>query len=424
MTKFGHAIKLFAALALLAPAMASAQQYFDPGLFQKSIMSTPEDFTPRGARLGSFMLNTGAELGWYYNDNVFYLEENELSDSSLHLRPYAELRSDWNRHALNFSGWGDIARHDDFDLNDYEDWGLRADGRVDVKQGSWFSADTHFMHLHEDRRSPDSRFGLNPTVFDYSGYGFGYDHVFNRLSAGIYYNYNQFDYDNNVDLDGNIIDNQFRNREQDRITVKGAWQFSPDTSVFATYGWNDISYDIVPDPNGNNRNSDGYTIGVGLRYNISELLTGDVSANWNNQSYDDPALRDVDGFGLGAGLTWTPRQTTQVAVRMAASPQETTQPGTSGYFSQLYSVRWQEELRRNLLFNLRGSWTTNSYENPGLNPDELGDTDVYRADIGLSYLFNRNLYLSVGYGWEQQDSNASRFEYTANRYFLTLGVQL
>ena len=106
------------------------------------------------------MLNTGAELGWYHNDNVFYLEENEISDSSLHLRPYADMRSDWNRHSLNFSGWGDFARYDDFSENDYEDWGLRADGRVDVKQGSWFSADTHFMNLHEDRRSPDSRFGL------------------------------------------------------------------------------------------------------------------------------------------------------------------------------------------------------------------------------------------------------------------------
>ena len=104
------------------------------------------------------------------------------------------------------------------------------------------------------------------------------------------------------------------------------------------------------------RDSDGYTIAAGVQYNISELLTGDISANWSKQSYDDPALEDVDGFGLGAGLTWTPRPTTMVNVRFAASPQETTQPGTSGYFSQLYSVRWQEELRRNLLFNLRGSY--------------------------------------------------------------------
>ena len=47
--------------------------------------------------------------------------------------------------------------------------------------------------------------------------------------------------------------------------------------------------------------------------------------------------------------------------------------------------------------------TDNDYENPGLSTDELCSTNVYRADIGLSYLFNRNVYMSAGYGWEQQD---------------------
>ena len=109
---------------------------------------------------------------------------------------------------------------------------------------------------------------------------------------------------------------------------------------------------------------------------------------------------------------------------MAGSPQQTTQAGTSGYMSRLYSIRWQEEIRKNVLFNSRISYTTNDYENSGVNENELSDTEVLRADIGLSYLFNRNVYVTGGYSYEKQTSNVGRFEYSANRLFLTLGVQL
>jgi hypothetical protein len=114
-----------------------------------------------------------------------------------------------------------------------------------------------------------------------------------------------------------------------------------------------------------------------------------------------------------------------INVRLRASPQETNQAGTPGYFSQLWSARYQEELRLNLLFNLRGSYTDNDYENPGLDPaTELSSTEVTRADIGLTYLFNRNVSLSGGYAYERQESNLGAFEYSANRLFILLGLAL
>jgi len=415
---------LLVVVAMTAPGMALAQQYFDPGLFQKSIEQKPEDYQPPGARLGSFMLLPGAELAWEHNDNVFYTPTGTRSDSVWHVRPYADLRSDWNRHALNFSAWGDFARYQSFGENDYDDWALRADGRVDVLQNSWFSADISRYHLHEDRRDPAAGAPLTPTEFDYDGYGFGYDHVFNRLKVGGYYNHNSFDYDNNVTGEGEFIDNQDRNRDQDRYTLRADYQLGPETAIFGSYGWNSIDYDLPVDFEGFNRNSDGTNASVGVVWDMTDLLTGDLSVNWSEQDYDDPALRDVDGWGLGAGLTWTPQQTTLINVRMAASPQETAQNGIGGYFSRLYSARLQQELKRNLLFNVRGSFTDNDYENSGLTTDELTQTEVVRVGLGLSYLFNRNFYVTGGYAYEKQRSNEFRFTYEINRLFLALGVEL
>jgi hypothetical protein len=54
----------------------------------------------------------------------------------------------------------------------------------------------------------------------------------------------------------------------------------------------------------------------------------------------------------------------------------------------------------------------------------LSSTEVTRADIGLTYLFNRNFSLSGGYAYERQDSNLGAFEYSANRLFILLGLAL
>ena len=138
-------------------------------------------------------------------------------------------------------------------------------------------------------------------------------------------------------------------------------------------------------------------------------------------------LRLIDGYqSIGAdftGLNWTPTEKTNVNIRIAGGPQETTQPGTSGYFSTLYSARLQHELRRNLLFNARFSYTDNDYEHSGAEENALDDTEVLRAGVGVTYLFNRNVYLSAGYTYEKQDANVRDFEYRANRFFLTLGLE-
>ena len=225
---------------VVLPGVAFAQQYFDPGLLQKSIDQKPQDFQALGARLGSFMFTPGVELIYEHNDNVFYLEENEIDDSIFHIRPWANLVSDWNRHAFNVTAWADIANYSDFGSEDYEDWALSLDGRVDVRRDSYLSYEGSTMRLHEDRRSPDDVGGVKPTDFDYSGLGIGYDHTFNRLEAGMYFRKNVIDYDNNIDGDGNLIDNRDRNRDQDTLTLRVDYQLQPQRSLFASYAANAV----------------------------------------------------------------------------------------------------------------------------------------------------------------------------------------
>ena len=104
------------------------------------------------------------------------------------------------------------------------------------------------------------------------------------------------------------------------------------------------------------------------------------------------------------------------------TPQVTTQSLSSGYFSSVYTIKLEHKLRRNWLVNAKFTYEDNDYEYAGDSSDALTDTEVIRAGAYLSYLFNRNVYASGGYVYTDQSANTEIFEFTINRWFVTLGV--
>ncbi len=410
--------------ALMLPGISLAQQYYDPGLLQKTIDRKPVAYQPPGARLGSFKLHAGAELAYESNDNIFYLNNLEIDDSIFHIRPWANLNSDWSRHELNLNFFADIGKYNDWGSQDYEDWVTSLDGRIDVRRGSAFNYKASYMQLHEDRSDPTGRQGVKPTTFSLDGLNVGYSHAFNRLTAALNYSRADHDYDNNKNLAGDIIDNQDRDRSRDELALRLDYDLSGQRGVFFSAAANSVDYDQKFDRGGYERSSDGYNVRAGVSWDKTGVLVGDLYVEYLEQEYDDARFDKVDGFGIGAKLDWTPTELTNVSFLARNGPQETILEGSSGYYSSLYSVRVQHELRRNWLLNGRVSYTDNDYgiRNPG--ESSLTDTQVTRAGAGVSYLFNRNFYLSGGYVYESQDANLSRYEYSTNRWFLTFGAEL
>jgi len=408
------------------PGVSVAQQYYDPGLLQRTVDRKPVDYTSPGVRAGSFDLTTGAELAYESNDNIFYLRDDEIDDNIWHIRPWLNVNSDWNRHALNFSAFVDHASYTDFNSQNYTDAVVNLDGRVDVKRGSAFNYKASYMKLHEDRSNPDSRNFIEPTKYSFSGIDVDYTHSFNRLTGTLGYQYHDTNYKNGKSIDDEIIDNQWRDRDRNMWLARLGYDYSDRSDIYLEYRGNNVNYDQKVDPSGYERSSDGYDVRGGVAWNKTGVITGDLYLQYINQSYDDPRFNKVNGWGLGADLDWTPTQLTNVNFRFANGPQETTQVGTSGYFSSLYSARVQHELRRNILLNARVSYTDNDYElEDGLSEEgSLSDTQVTRAGVGVSWLMNRNFSLSGGYVYEKQKANTDYFEYKTNRFFITLSGEL
>jgi hypothetical protein len=402
-----------------------AQQYNDPGILQNTIVSKPADYSSNGIRLGGFMLNPGVELVYENSDNVFYSEKDPAGDSVFHLRPWANLKSNWSRHQLNLNVKADLGRHSTLESEDYTDLVFALGGRIDIKRSTFLGFEAVKTRLHEERTSPDDAGGIEPNQFKYDNFNISLDHTFNRLQVIWKLNRSESDYDNNLDGNHMTINNNDRDYTKDTSNLRLQYDLKAQGSVFLGLSNNTVRYDQLMDDHGFQRDSDGTRIQGGMKFDLSGLLSGSVYLERMNQDPVDLRFDSYSANRIGAGFSWTPRQTTNVLVEINTGPQETTQIGTSSYLSTLYAMRVQHELRHNLLLHARISYTDNEYQHNDQPLDSaLHYTDISRIGIGTSYLVNRKIALSGGFVIESQDSNLAASEYSSNRFFLSLRYEL
>ena len=212
-----------------------AQNYDNPGLGQQPVISHPQDYKPLGVRAGAFMLHPGVQLGAQWTDNAFYANTDLKSDTIFHIRPYITAQSTWSKHSLNVRVAADFARYAKYSERDYEDYFFGIGGRVDVKARSFFTYSLDYMNLHEGLNNRNSEQGIQPTRYDFYGGTVGYNHSFSRLNLSASFGMNWLDFDNVVGEDGDVIDNQDRDRKNTNMTLRVGYQAWIDKELFISY---------------------------------------------------------------------------------------------------------------------------------------------------------------------------------------------
>jgi len=415
---------LFGLLLSAQVTSVFGQNYDNRALGQQPVVSQPQDFKPLGFRAGSFMLHPGVELAVAYTDNVLYSNQNEQSDTIFHVRPYITAQSTWSRHSFSARLAADVARHADFSIRDYEDYFLTFDGRFELTGRNTFGYRVDMLQLHEDLNARNSEQGIEPTIYHLLGTGVSYDHYFNRLSLGAKADWRRLTYDDALGEDGDIIDNEDRDRDQALLSLTAGYQFKTDKRAFVTVGWDQTEYDQEFDRNGLHRDSSGYFISGGMDFTITSLLIGDVSVGYHKREYDDPELLDVDGVGFGGGLTWLPTQLTTVRAAFSSTIEDTTSANASGYFRTLYSVRVDHELMRNVQLNGQVSYADSDYETILDAPVGSRENDeIWSAGVGVNYFINRWMFVGASYDFQDMSTNVANDGYKVNRAWLVFGFE-
>lgn len=378
------------------------------------------ELDPVGARMGSFLLLPKITLGLQYDDNIFATDTFVESDIITLINPAVKLESDWNNHALGIYADLEDGRYSDFSNEDYQDYNIMADGRLDISGKSVLSGDLRYSKLHELRTSPDDRRGITPTEYIETAASVSYFHQFSRLSMRLYGGQVQLDYKNSTSLTGPIY-NDDRDRTVTLASLQLGYDVNPGYQVFIRGSTNSRKYDQTFDQSGFARSSTGYELDAGVAIALTGVTYGEALVGYLSQDYDDPRLVDIDDPTFGGKVTWNLSGLTTLTGVAERVIDETTFGNASGILMNRFYVGVDHELLRNLLLYGKISTTKEDYQ--GIDRID----DVNGIDLSAKYMLNRNFYVSFIYDYQRRNSETTisgARNYKINTYTIKIESQL
>jgi hypothetical protein len=395
---------------------------FDPDN-DAEVMSRPRpEFDAVGVPVGSFMFFPTLTAGVEYTDNVFNVPEGfgEVEDFIFSLTPAAKLKSNFSRHALNFTAEAISLFYNDFGSEDRTDWGVGADGRIDIARGTDIAGEIHYRDAHEARASEDLILIAEPVAYTIFGGAAAINHSSGHFRGSVGATYDEFDFDDSVGF--GPINNDDRDRSVTEAYAKLGVAVSPGTGVFVRGRWNQRDYDAAVDDFGFNHDSDGWAVEGGLDFEVTRLLVGEIYGGYTEQSYDDAAFAPTDTFVYGAGLKWFPSLLTTVTLKAKRSIEESSVSilfaSASGYISDDVSLQIDHELLRNFIVWANAGYGQNDYQ------EILRNDDILTAGLGAIFLINNNLHLNASYRIVDRSSDDPFFDYSNNSFTLSLTGKL
>ncbi|KPP82972.1 MAG: Outer membrane protein/protective antigen OMA87 [Oceanicaulis sp. HLUCCA04] len=406
--------------AVITSAEASAQWLWDRDR-NVSVSQRPRpEYDALGLRAGAFIWKPELYLGVQLDDNIFATATNEESDTIFVVNPSITVDTTWSNHA--FSAFADVTRNEysDFGSESTTDYSLGASGRLDIARGSSINASAAHNRGTEPRTSAGAAgFAAEPIRFDTTSFAIGAEHTFNRLRLRGGYDFVKADYDSALLIGGGVASQDFRDQDTHRFTLRGDFAISPDTAVFARYRFNQRDFDLAPPAVANNRDSDGYTLDVGVEFDLGGVARGEIGAGYTKQEYDSPVFGTIDGVSVDGLLEWFPTQLTTLTFTARRGIEDSGIAASAGYIGTALSAQADHELMRNVIITGRLDYANDDYQ--GIDRED----ERWGASVQATYLLNRNVGFSASYSRLDQSSSgiAAPRDFTTNRFMVGVLLQ-
>ena len=408
-------------IAACAFVTAAPQAFAQPEeRLRQGVIERPRPaFEAKGIRLGSFLVYPAVDLSIVFDDNIFEADTTEVDDFAFRVEPQVSVESNFSRHALNFRGQAGNTTFFDEGSENRTDYFLGLDGRLDIVETTNIRGEVSFEEDTEDRGSPDSiGAAVEPIEFSTFRANAALNHNPGRFSATVGGTFNDIDYDDVALLGGGAQNNDDRDRQQYGVFARTGLEVSPGYEVFVLGIYNEIDYDDAVDDFGLNRDSQGFQVEGGARFEVTNVVAGEAAFGYSKRNYDDPALSTISGLSAEVDVEWYVTRLTTILFGASRRIQETTLFGSSGYFETAIDVGVDHELLRNVILSAYYRYSNRDYESI------VREDDVHEAIVRAVYLLNRNFSIAGEYKFETRDTNIPGFDFDRNVVAITLRSQI
>jgi hypothetical protein len=367
-----------------------------------------------GIGQGGIRLYPTLEIDSILTSNVQKSATTKKLDLAIALKPSLSFASDWSRHNWTGSLSADLLRYkDSTDLSTLSGAAQTA-FRLDIRRTTHadFTANYALSQAGPGNTSVPGN-AKSPRVDQNFGVSAGLSHDFGGLEASVTTALARSLFDDVALVGGGTEVNSDRNYWAPSVKLRG--ELGSAGAVFRPYAeltYDPRFHDKTIDRNGQQRNSQGASLALGIAIDDGPIWTGDVALTDQLRSYADPALGTVNALGFAGRLTWRPTEITTVDMTSSLSLDETATANIAATKTWTVGVNLKQALRENIDL-LAG--TTMSFQNNGLTTD-LTNT----VNLGLNWQVNPNMGAGITYTGTWLSSGTAGASYDEQRLMTSI----
>jgi hypothetical protein len=395
-----------------------AEAYRPSGVpVRRPLPPVQDPYTSLGIQIGSFLLRPSIEVTRGYDSDPARTAGGRGSyfttiDSAL------QLRSQWTRHAFGVDLHGNFINYDALSSSNRPQAEARTFTRLDITRDTRVDLEGRFALSTDYPGSPNLPAGIAKLpIYTTYGSSAGLTQRFNRLELSVKGTIDRTEYQDSKLTDGTTSSNHDRDFNQYGGHFRASYELIPGVKPFAELGGDMRQHDVEFDRNGFQRSSGALTPKAGTTFELTRMLTGEISVGYLARHYRDPALADLRGVVADASLAWAASGLTTVKLTANSRAEEATVAGVSGALRRDVAVQVDHAFRRWLTGTLKLGYGFDEYVG---NSREDSRTSLGAA---LTYKLNRELSLRGEYRRETLHSNAANVDYDANIFILGLKLQ-
>jgi hypothetical protein len=339
-----------------------------------------------GVALGSFYLYPQIELNGGYDTNVFAQNATLGTTASPYttVAPTLELRSNWSNHQLRLLGGAGFGFYSAAPTQNYVNFNLLADGKLDIDYDFYSTGSAGILRTTEALGTPNAVAAQSPTVQYNVPVGLGFYKKFNRFFMGGNVTANKYWYEDYSVITSQGLPAASRERTEYNESLRFGYELTEDFAVFVAPTISQIRYTQTTDSAGQNRNSDGATVGAGVTWKLNEISILEGSLGYTQQN-NQSGLGNTGAYTFGLAGTWTGYAPLTLRPNISRSINQSALANYSAYVSTLVGLDFNYIIHD--AWTLVGGLSYNSADyTPVIGTGAPPRTDTYlRGQIGLLY---------------------------------------
>lgn len=363
---------------------------------------------PARLRIGDFALQSKAAFATVYDDNIRADDEERDEDIFFSFSPSVRAQSLYARHSLGFGASGTAARALKNVADDFFDWRVGADGRLDLSRQSKIGTAIGYSHDTEDGESVDAEDDQDDLSTHAFNASLSYDH------SGDTIGYSLAGSASRLDAEGSDFD------DRDRTTLGGrasaSYALSDRLSFSAGPSYSYSTYDEEVANDGAGRDAQIVNIRVGGKFKASRTISTSASVGYGYAAFDDANREDDDKVVGNLGLTWNAGAGTILQLRagqtlgLTVVDDADTRTTTTG--SAILTHRLKLGNRSVLSSSL-------SYRISAFSDLDRTDHDL-AAGLAYAYRLTEHVFMNAGYRFSRRASDDNDADFYRN--LISLGI--